>query len=464
MHRTLLFLLAAGLGFSFLTSPCRAEEEENPIRKIVLHPAAEPRPALRYQFVFPVGERRSANAALLYDRVSPTGTFKAEEKVWEELERWSKAPLDELRSEKARAAIEKYSRIMDYLREAARCNSCDWQFIIPGKNIYETLLPEVQQSRYLVRILAPFARLQMAEGKYDEAVDSFRSGYLLARNVGNEPLLICSLVGSAIARIVNEQVEQFIQLPDAPNLYWALSTLPRPLINFRPAWETEMDAIYLIFPELRHLDKQELSPAQWRILFDQLLKRYGEYFGEKSGLKITASILMMYPQAKRYLIEHGRSAAEVETMSVPQVVLICTMQRYNELRDDIFKWCYLPYAEARSQMEATVQRAFEATREYVEVIPASEFLPAFRNAKIAEARIQRDFVVLQVFEALRLYAAGHDGRLPDKLAEITAVPVPDDPFTGQPFIYYREGDIAILDSYGPDPRHTLRYQIEMRPK
>ncbi|MBN2579262.1 MAG: hypothetical protein JXB10_09750 [Pirellulales bacterium] len=466
MHRTFLFLLAAGIGFSFLTLPCRAEEqEENPIRKIVLHPAAEPRPALRYQFVFPVGERRTANAALLYDRISAAATFKTEDKVWDEFEEWSKTPLDELRSEKTHAAFEKYSWIADLLREAARCNSCDWQFIIPGKNVFETIIPEAQQSRYFVRILAPFARLKMAEGKYDDAVDFFRSGYLLARNVGNEPFLICCLVGSAIAMKINEQVEQFIQLPDAPNLYWALSTMPTPLIDYRVAWESEMDLLYCFFPEWRNLDKKELSPEQWRHLLNQMTTKYTQYFGDKSDLETTARIIEGYPRAKRYLIDRGRSAADVEAMPVPQVIMLYTVQICEELRDEAFKWAYLPYAEARKKMEESDQRLREAERSRREIFPlTSQFLPAALAAKTADVRTKRDIAALRVLEALRLYGAGHGGKLPDRLADVTEVPVPDDPFTGQPFIYHREGPTAFLDSFGPRPNLTLRYQIEMRPK
>ena len=44
---------------------------------------------------------------------------------------------------------------------------------------------------------------------------------------------------------------------------------------------------------------------------------------------------------------------------------------------------------------------------------------------------------------LRLYAAAH-GKLPGKLADITEVPIPIDPFTGQPLDYRLDGDQATL--------------------
>ena len=56
---------------------------------------------------------------------------------------------------------------------------------------------------------------------------------------------------------------------------------------------------------------------------------------------------------------------------------------------------------------------------------------------------------LQCIEAIRLYMASHDGRLPGSLDEITEVPIPLNPMTGKPFPYRLEGDKAILDSFAP---------------
>ncbi len=49
-------------------------------------------------------------------------------------------------------------------------------------------------------------------------------------------------------------------------------------------------------------------------------------------------------------------------------------------------------------------------------------------------------------EAVRLYAAAHDGKLPASLDDVKDVPIPDDPVTGQPFGYRRVGDRAFLSS------------------
>ena len=50
--------------------------------------------------------------------------------------------------------------------------------------------------------------------------------------------------------------------------------------------------------------------------------------------------------------------------------------------------------------------------------------------------------MLRCVEAMRLYAAAHDGKLPSKLEEITEVPVPVDPVTGKSFAF-KLGDDGV---------------------
>ena len=52
-----------------------------------------------------------------------------------------------------------------------------------------------------------------------------------------------------------EQVLVLAQQKDAPNLYWALTRLPRPLVDLRKGIDAESNALIFSFPELRDLDK-----------------------------------------------------------------------------------------------------------------------------------------------------------------------------------------------------------------
>jgi hypothetical protein len=352
------------------------------------------------------------------------------------------------------------------LERGGRCESCDWDIPIREHDFYSILIPEIQTTRSSGRILAARARLQIANGHWADAVHTLQSGYALARNVANGPTLINGLVGVSIAIQMSDQVETMIQQPGAPNLYWALATLPRPMIDFRRGFEAEFAEIYLTYPELRDLDKKELTVAEWRRLLNKVMGGVLMISGNGNDpvdarFALAVRQLEGYPRAKRALIAEGRSAAEVEAMPVPQVIMLYTMHTYEELRDDTFKWMALPYVEARKGMAESEQRLKKAHGEGLEIVPlATLLLPAVQRVKMAEARINQKIAALEVLEALRIYASNHDGRLPQTLTDIKEVPVPLDPFLGEPFHYVRDGDTARLESPFPDVI-PLRYEIQI---
>ena len=79
----------------------------------------------------------------------------------------------------------------------------------------------------------------------------------------------------------------------------------------------------------------------------------------------------------------------------------------------------------------------------------------------AETRMNWYVAQLRVLEALRLYAAAH-GRLPNRLSEITEVPIPVNPFDGKPFTYRRDGDKAVLGCEEAGPSGLpWRYEITL---
>jgi hypothetical protein len=74
--------------------------------------------------------------------------------------------------------------------------------------------------------------------------------------------------------------------------------------------------------------------------------------------------------------------------------------------------------------------------------------------------------LLRHVEALRLYAAAHGGALPRQLSDV-GVPLPPDPFTGQPFRYELDGPTAHLRGCPPpgdekNPAYNIHYVITVR--
>ena len=68
-------------------------------------------------------------------------------------------------------------------------------------------------------------------------------------------------------------------------------------------------------------------------------------------LGIAAMAAKIYPEAKRALIARGRPEAQVEAMPVIQVAALYTMQEYQRLRDDSYKWMNVPYWQSYNRID-----------------------------------------------------------------------------------------------------------------
>lgn len=448
------------------------EEAKITVVKIILHPAFEPRPALKYQLLPPLIDRKPGNAAVLYNRIfAERESLSGNNEMWEKIADLMGAPLVELRREETRNMIGQCQGMIDDTIRGAHFESCDWQIPIREREFWTIDLADIQQTRAYARLLAVKARQQIADGKYEDAVLTLQANYAFARHVAKGPTLINGLIGVAIAGVTSYQLRELIQQPGAPNLYWALSSLPRPFVDIRPGLEAEYDSLYLSYPELRDLEKKDYSPERWRELLEETMEKFS-HLGKYMSVSVKAyslfQILEKYPEAKRYLIERGFAAERVEAMPVAQVVLLSIMRHYDESRDNIFKWCFAPPSEAPQSIVESEKARWESMAKPQSIYSIETVLfTAFSPAMYAQLRIERDLAALQILEALRIHAAAHNNYLPDNLNDITEVPVPQDPLHRKPFFYHFDGTTATLES--PNPRRTsidgyyLKYEIQMQP-
>lgn len=460
---------AAGLAGTVRSAEPKAGEPA--AVKIVLYPAAAPVPALKYQLLPPMIERRPGNAAVNYGKVTAEqSSFFGNQQLQDKIGKWLEVPFHEFPKEEVR---KEFQPPLHFLKLATRCESCDWDLPIREEPFFSILLPDVQQSRTFGRILALQARVHIAYGEYDKAIEMLQMGFALGRHVAEQPVLVSALVGGAIHRQMLDRTRELIQQPAAPNLYWALSMLPRPMIDLRKAVEAEMCAVYLSFPELRDLVVKDYPRDYWTYLLDKIVDQLSAAESQTLApgaqrIFTTAKAVQGYPQARKWLLERGRTVEDVDKMPIAQVVLLNTMGTYDELRDDSSKWMFLPYHQAIAGLQTAEQKLREITADGHEALPlASLLLPAMTSVKKAEVRGEREFALLRALSALRLFASQH-GRLPASLADITDVPVPEDPVHGAPFVYRAIGPTsAVLEAPSPpggDHRRlgTVRYEIELK--
>jgi hypothetical protein len=377
------------------------------------------------------------------------------------------------------------------LTEASHRRDCDFDLglsEIQGLDLIYLSLEEFQRSRDICRMLALRTRLEIAEKQYDDAIGTMRMNYRLATNFGSLPFIVSGLIGIAEAGVANGTALELIAQPGSPNLYWAFSELPAPLISMRSAARFELDFGPRIFPFIRDADTTDRSYDEWNRLLTQTfadlvksgsdlqLFRQEPLFGGGGlvesdagpGLLATASALMGYSHAKSQLIAQGMDRARVEKMPVGQVMAIYTERNYQSFADEWETLWYMPYWESRRYVERMEERVAGARMgsggRDREIIPlVSLLLPAMQAARNAQMRLEREIASLRVIEALRMYAAAHDGKFPQSLDDVTQVPVPVNPATGNDFVYHLENGAAILELPSSDglPGGNRRYEIRV---
>jgi hypothetical protein len=492
------FVRSLALAVSLVPGAGRAQEAtESPPKVVTLRPAACPVPALKYTLLPKARELVPGNAALFYHRAiiqmmsaergrayrDQYSGKSVKESNAEQETRWSwlNAPLASLPREDVRKHLQDFASSLHEVELGARREYCDWELLHRDEG-FELLLEEFQQMRAVNRVLVLKIRLELLEGRIESALHWLQTESTMARHISQAHSLIASLISAAFTNWQADLLEELIQAPGAPNLYWALVNLPQPIIDLRPGMEGEKLLLEKEFPQLRTIDSAPWSIEQARVYSDDFQKKMAMLTGDLpatassstqpsmrdlgSHLMFTALIARDYPAAKRYLIAQGRSAAQVEAMPAIQVVAIHSYRLYEEARDDIFKWYSLPYWQGYKGMADAQDHPRAGWTKLKEGIPFATVLPAVRAAYSAPARIGRRFALVQTIEAIRLYAAGHHGTLPPSLEAITEAPVPIDPSTGKLLPYKVDGTTARIiapppSGYEQVPELKINYELKL---
>src|SRR5207253_177732 len=277
------------------------------------------------------------------------------------------------------------------------------------------------------------------------------------------PTLIGELVGLAIANLAFGPLEEMLEQPSCPNLYWALTNLPNPLVPMENGMQGERVLIQSEFHELDetapmiadrlkklivHIDK--IRQMEDKPIDADRTTRAWLDARNKDDAKLRA--------ARARLVETGFSDERLQTFPPDQIILLDEKRDYEARRDEVMKLVKLPHWQAEAEFAAIKPPKDPGLFEI--------FVPALNKVRRAHARTEQRIALLRHVEALRLYAAEHDGKWPEKLADITA-PLPDDPFTGKPFRYKLEGTTAHLRGSPPSgeentPGFNVRYELTIK--
>lgn len=434
IHKCILAVVLAAM-------PSSPGSEETVVR-LYVRPAPAPRPALRYELLPNVGELRPGNPAQNYVKCFMEQRFFFYSKQGVAMRtRFRTAPLIELRLD---STAEHYDsgglRQADW---AARLDALDWQArdrIQEGA--LETLPAEVGPLQVLGETLQARFRVDMARWRHDDAIRTAKTMLAMSRHLGEHPSEMGNLVGLGTAHLALVSLEEMVQLPGCPNLYWALTDLPSPLVDVRKGVQGERA---LVAAELRAIrDDAPMTEAELEAVMTRLsgLLSYGR---ERTGqpprnLRLLLRALTRdearVRAARQGLIASGVGFLTVGRFPAAQVILVDAKRRFEIASDERIKLLGLPVPDLNGAMPIE-----GATLEGDNLF--ADLLPHIARLRRTQARLDQQVALLRHVEALRLHAAAHGDRLPARLSEV-AVPLPLDPATGKPFEYQFEGSTAHL--------------------
>lgn len=467
-------LLAAGL-LTALSAAWAAPAPPDAPRQIQLAPqsTAKQMRAFRYRLLPDPRERTPGNAAPLW-RLAGDAYRETQHKMTNQEYDWGgETPLKNLPRQEVRGLLLQYTAALRLARQAACREHCDWELPPITLQSIQVYLPmaHLQRCRQIANLLNIQCRLQLLEGHFDDAAETLQTGFALARHLCEGDTLIDLLVGIAIHAQMFGRVEEWVQTPGSPNLYWSLSALKGPRENLRRCIDREMNSLYRSFPKLRRLGRETVRAREADNLvseiFDCLTKALGDRPKGAGDIKKQAAAIReaeMYPQARKNLIDRGRSENQIDAMPKAQVILLWYVDQYDRAWNEISKALTVPTWKALPMLEETF-REYRST----DNIFLSLLLPTIEKTWFAGVRFERQLTRLRCAEALRLYAAAHKGKPPEKWSDITAVPLPIDPVTGKGFdAFYQaangRGILEIPPAPPPGMPASLGRRYELAPQ
>jgi hypothetical protein len=407
------FLCIAAL--AALCLPCWADQTATApetVIRLTVQPMAAPRPALRYQLLPELKEMNPGNPIEGYLRCFADPSV-LEQRVF------------------GASALREAD-------EAARLDTPDWHILLQIKTGgFGLLLPDLQEMRSLANALKDRFRTEAAMRRFDDAFRTAKTLFALSRHMGEHPTLIGNLVGLAIALVAIEPLQEMLEQPGCPNLYWALTNLPDPLVSIGKGMEGERVLVAGEFPDLD--SSAPMSKDQIRKLIAHIEKVLGKK-DVHAWLAARIKDERNLSAARQRLIDGGFAAERLLRFPAEQVMLLDQMHEFEVHREELGKLMPLP----AWQMEVLADQT--KAKEEPSLFDAA--ISAQRKVRRAQGRLEQRIALLRHVEALRLYAADHEGKLPEKLSDV-AVPLPSDPFTGKPFHYRVEGSTAHLRGTPP---------------
>ncbi len=475
-------------------SAAAAQPEDPAVRVVRVTPSAEPIPALKYRFwVAPVlratGEVNAAMSRAVLMHVSHPRRAELdarEHKNSMNKVNWYEGDLSQLAGLGLSEHLQEQREVLDQVYYATTLATI--QSMTEATNRLQqpaaNSLPEIQFYRNFARLISLDVRLALSERRFDDAVQKLAAGFRLAEytHASGDSNLVSRLVAIAITGMMFGVVEEFIEQPGSPNLYWALASLPDTFFERASVVDGELAStarqLYpLLEPVPSHPSDDEMS-QRLLVTTRKFVGSDGQLFDggrnvtepsalegidAAAGLIAGAVVLLTADAARDEALGFGVEPASVAGMTNAQAVVVAIQLGFERNRDNAFKWLLVP-GDLKDQVSAEIEPLLSSS-EYFKPsnILIGMLLPALQATGAAVNRIDSQHKQLLLREALRGHAATHDGQLPASFDRLSPLPAWSNPATSAPFDYERLSDTEAIirrePLYAGEKQTNLRIQM-----
>ncbi len=430
-------------------------------QELTVKPAAEPVLALRYRFYRPLRELNKNNPSLYFKQLVESYQKLDHQDFHLFLNCWDRRDTET--RERHRAFVAQHAELLRLMHELAMSSFGERMFKIdstsPERFVADPIECKVAEDLiYLVRLKLLCCNTE------SESISVVCDALRLAEFVSSGPTVTYYVSSAAMYQSTMKGIQDLLQRYPKTNFYWALSTIPRPLLRGSLPLNGELGQGIDTIKELQpaHLATEGKDNEYWvqqyrfmQIAILDLLKQLDTQEPHAEALTVKP---LFYPDSMRqFLLSHGYSNDRLSQLPETQMVMLAIRMHYESAKQDLEKYSLLPYPQLlkdRHSYERFVNLRMNQLKQ--DCPPAYLLLGCFfytiveiqRNCLVPDATLQR----LLTLEGIRMHAAKH-GDLPHSLSDVKIVPLFDNPWSGRPFEYSLEsrmGNLQVFELAAPD--------------
>ena len=308
------WMVGAAVGVVILSVVCGTALGRDPV-KLAIRPQKATAEVGKYPLLPPPASLIDGDAVLLYEKAVKALPDK---KSYDQVVQYLKMPIDQLPADQVEQLLKAYIESFKCVAQAVKCRQCNWPALTPGAST-----GNLEGYRRLAFGIRLWARLELSNAQYDGALLAIRTGFGMAKQLGQAPDLARLLLGVASAESMCREIEQLVQMEDSPNLYAALAAMPKPVIDPETAIETERKAAFSQFPgkfSNKELENQ-MKPSHDRT----------RVIAKRMDSNLTA--LLCVEAIRSYAASHGgqlpQTLVEITEVSVPRDPMSGAAFRYS---------------------------------------------------------------------------------------------------------------------------------------